>query len=67
MVEIHERYIVDGAGHKKAVVVDFKEWKAIIEILEGIDDIRFYDNAKMKEEDILLFEDAVKEIEEGLV
>lgn len=67
MVEIHERYIVDAAGHKKAVVLDYPDWKAIIEILEDIDDIRLYDHGKTINEDILLLDDAVEEIEEGLI
>lgn len=67
MVEIHEKYIVDEFGRKKAVVLDFEEWKAILDILEELDDVHLYDEAKSRKEDIILFDDALNEIKEGLV
>ena len=36
-----EKYIVDSQGKKTAVVLDIKEYKRILELLEDADDIRY--------------------------
>ena len=48
MLALHEKYIIDEAGKKTAVVIPFKEWKKVREVLEEYDDIRAYDVAKKK-------------------
>ncbi|MEW5948301.1 MAG: hypothetical protein AB1711_02675 [Thermodesulfobacteriota bacterium] len=62
MFEIHEEYVIDGKGNKKAVVVPFGEWRQILEALEDLDDIRAYDEAKSKPSDPIPFEEAIDEI-----
>ncbi len=66
MVKIHEKYVVDSRGHKQAVIVDYNEWNAIVDALEELDDIQFYDKEKKKKDRILPFDDAVKEIRQGV-
>ena len=46
---LHPQYITDTAG-KKLVILSAKEFDAIIEELEDLEDIRLYDEAK-KEDD----------------
>ena len=65
MITIHEDYIVDEDGKKKAVVVPVAEWEQILDALEELDDIRAYDEAKSDPSEPIPFERAVYEIREG--
>ncbi len=65
MISLHEDYVVDGQGHKKAVVVSVEEWEQILDALEELDNIRTYDKAKRYSSDAVAFEQAVLEIREG--
>jgi hypothetical protein len=66
MIQLHEQYLVDDEGHRMAVVVPIAEWEQILELLEELDDIRAYDEAKSKPSDPIPFEQAVSEIREGM-
>jgi len=65
MIELHEEYLVDERGNRKAVVVPVAEWEQVIELLEELDDIRAYDEAKSQPSEPVPFEQAVTEIREG--
>ncbi len=65
MLEFHPLFIVDEAAHKQSVVLPFKEWEKILEIMEELDDIHAYEQAKAENDDFLSFEQAVKEINVG--
>ena len=45
MVAVHPQYITDTAG-KKLVVLSLKEFDAIMEELEELEDIALYDESK---------------------
>ncbi|MGR3310551.1 MAG: hypothetical protein ACUZ77_07210 [Candidatus Brocadiales bacterium] len=62
MQKIHEEYLTDESGNKKAVVVPISEWQQIKEDLEELDDIRAYDKAKSKPSEPVPFDKAIKEI-----
>jgi len=62
MQKIHEKYLTDESGSKKAVVVPISEWQQIKEDLEELDDIRAYDKAKSKPSEPVPFDKAIKEI-----
>ena len=66
MVDIHPQYVVDDNQQRKAVLLPFAEWERIVEELEELDDIRAYDEAKAGPHDTVPFEQAVREIQEGL-
>ncbi len=66
MIRLHEQYLVDDQGHRTAAVVPIAEWEQILEALEGLDDIRAYDEAKSNPSDPIPFEQAVSEIREGM-
>jgi hypothetical protein len=67
-MKVHPEYIVDEDLNKKFVVLPYSEWKIILEEMEELDDIRAYDGAKDEADDeILPFEQAVKEIENGKI
>ena len=65
MPAFHEEYLVDGQGNRKAVVVPISVWEKIVEALEELDDIRAYDDAKMNPSEIIPFDQAISEINEG--
>ena len=65
MVKIHENYVIDVEGNKKAVMVPISEWQKILEALEELDDIRAYDQAKSKPSNPIPFEKAIEEIQKG--
>ena len=65
MIAIHEDYLVDENGKKKAVVVPVSEWEQILEALEELDEIRAYDEAKSHPSEPISFEQAVREIRKG--
>jgi hypothetical protein len=50
MINVHPQYIRDAEGNKTLVVLSVKEFEALIEELEDLDDIKLYDKAK-KEDD----------------
>ncbi len=50
MGALKEQYITDDHGKKLAVIVPIKQYEKILEELEGLEDIRLYDQAK-KEDD----------------
>jgi len=65
MIALHEEYVVDGQGRRKAAVVPMTEWELILEALEELDEIRAYDEAKSYPSDAVAFEQAVLEIRDG--
>ncbi|WP_207787853.1 hypothetical protein [Candidatus Thiosymbion oneisti] len=67
MIELQPDYIVDENLNRRAVILPYSEWENIIEEIEELDDIRAYDKAKTEANDIIPFEQAVKEIERGMV
>jgi hypothetical protein len=46
MLTVHPQYITDNAVKKIYVVLSIKDFNAIIEELEELEDIKLYDEAK---------------------
>ncbi len=61
-VILNPQYVVDNQQSTKAVLLSLKEWEQILEELEELEDIRAYDSAKSGPQEVVLFEDAVREI-----
>ncbi len=60
MLTVHPQFIKDSAG-KKLVVLPKKEFDAIMEELDEIEDIRLYDEAKKNDDGVrILFSDYLK-------
>ncbi|MGC8490876.1 MAG: hypothetical protein ACP5SH_03970 [Syntrophobacteraceae bacterium] len=66
MQGFREEYLVDDQGKRKAVVVPISAWEEIVEALEELDDIRAYEEARKEPSEIIGFEQAVSEIDEGV-
>ncbi|HEX9734009.1 MAG TPA: hypothetical protein VGG06_18720 [Thermoanaerobaculia bacterium] len=61
------RYLVDDAGKQVAVLVDIEVYRALVEAAEELGAIRAYDAAKASGDEAIPFEQAIAEIEQGLV
>lgn len=59
---MNEQYIIDADGKKTAVVLPYAEWRRILELLEELDDIRAYDEAKKQSSDLVSFDQALHDL-----
>ena len=62
MLALNPQYIIDGTQTQQAVVIQINEWQKIIQQLEMLDDIEIYDKAKKTNNEVIPFDQAVKEI-----
>lgn len=61
MLTIRPQFVTDQAGNKISVILPIKDFKAIIEELEELEDIRLYDEAKKEDTgERILFSDYLK-------
>ncbi|MEB2776860.1 hypothetical protein U3A58_14860 [Algoriphagus sp. C2-6-M1] len=63
MLTINPKYITDQVGNKISVVLSVKEFETIVEMLEDLEDVRLYDEAKKSGEPAVPFEEAFEMIE----
>ncbi len=63
MITVNERFIVDSAGNRIAVVLDVAEYNRLMEELEELEDLRAYDEAKQAAETPVPIEQAISRIE----
>ena len=64
MLTINPQYITDNNGKKISVVLSLKEYKAIIEELEELEDICTYDETIKLKESSLPIDEAFEMIEQ---
>ena len=61
MLTLTPQYITDNTGKKISVVLPIQDFKAIMEELEELEDIRLYDESKKEDTgERILFSDYVK-------
>ena len=65
MGAVRQQFIEDSQGNRIAVLMPIDQYNKMLEQLEEIDDIRAYDAAKAQDDEIIPFDQAVKEIENG--
>ena len=58
-----ERYLVDSAGNRVAVVLDLDTYRRLLEAEEELEDIRAYDAAQAANDEAIPFDQALAEIE----
>jgi len=63
MISIKGRYVVDGKGKKTGVILGIKDYQRILDELEELESIRAYDSAKASGDEVIPFEEAVRQIE----
>ena len=65
------RYVVDENGKRVGVILDVEEYEHLLAEIEELEEIRLYDEAKAElergEDELIPFDQAVREIEEGRV
>lgn len=60
------QYIVDDKGRRVAVVLDIETYEQLLANLEEVEAIRAFDSAKQSRDEVIPFEQAVNEIEQGI-
>jgi hypothetical protein len=60
-----EQFIIDEIGNKTAVVLAIEHYSELLEAQEELASIRAYDEAKASGDEVVPFQQAVKEIEGG--
>jgi len=60
MIASAPQYVTDEKGKKLSVILPVREYERMIEILEDMDDVRLYDEAKKEESEYILFSDYLK-------
>ncbi len=63
MLTVHPHFITDTKGKKISVVLPMKDFEAIMEELEELEDIKLYDEAKSSDEPSIPIDEAFKLIE----
>lgn len=65
MLALHPEYVINEHQQPKAVLLPFEEWQQLLEAIEELEDIRAYDEAKARPLEVVPFEQAVQEIQQG--
>jgi len=60
MLDIHPKYIIDENNNQSDVILTIKEYRAILERLEELEDIEAYDRTKEIDDEIIPFDVAIK-------
>ena len=63
IVNLKERFVVDDTGNRIAVLIDIDDYQKVLEALEELESISAYDEAKAANDEIIPFDQAIKEIE----
>lgn len=63
MLTVNPQFITDNTGKKISVVLPIKDFKAIMEELEELEEIKLYDEAKKSKEPSFPIDEAFKIIE----
>ncbi|OYQ41537.1 hypothetical protein [Flavobacterium aurantiibacter] len=63
MLTVHPQYITDAHGNKISVVLPMKDFEAIMEELEELEDIKLYDKYKQANEPSFPIDEAFTLIE----
>jgi len=60
---LKEKYVVNENGERVSVLLDWEDYRALLEELEELESIRAYDAAKASDDESVPFEKAMEEIE----
>ena len=61
----HEKFIIDATGNKTEVILPYKEWQKILELLEDLKDIHDYDEAKAQPSNPVSWNDALRQLKKS--
>lgn len=60
---LNEKYVVDENGERVSVLLDWDDYRRLLEELEELEAIRAYDAGKASSDEAIRFEQAMDEIE----
>ncbi len=63
MKALKHQFIEDNNGQKVAAIVPIAEYNKMLELIEELEDIKLYDEAKRGDQTAVPFEQAIAEIE----
>lgn len=58
-----DKFVVDRNGNKTAVLLDMERYLELLEAKEDLEEIRLFDAAKLENDEVISFNDAITEIE----
>ncbi len=61
---VHQQYVVDEKGTRVGVILEIDEYEKLMEQLEELESIRAYDAATSSSDEVIPFDQAVREIEQ---
>lgn len=62
-MKLHPKYIIDSDGNRTSVILTLKEFDNLIEMIDDLEDVILYDEAKKMSQDFREAEEVFKEIE----
>ena len=62
-MQLDEKFILDKKGNKESVVLPYKQYLQLLEIIEDNEDVKDYFEFIKKDEDLVSYEDALKELD----
>jgi PHD/YefM family antitoxin component YafN of YafNO toxin-antitoxin module len=62
MTAPRERYLVDEAGVRVAILLDVEDYQRLLDAVEELECLRAYDAAKARADESIPFEQAIAEI-----
>ena len=65
MSKSNERFVVDENGTRVGVLLGIDDYTKLIEALEELESIKAYDEAKFSGDEIVPFEEAIRDIEQN--
>ena len=63
MITAKDQFVCDENGNRTAVLLDLNRYYELLEAVEDLDAVRAFDSAKASHDDVVPFEEAVREIE----
>lgn len=63
MTAVNVKYVVDENGERVSVLLDWEDYRRLMEELEELESLRAYDAGKASSDEVILFEAAVEEVE----
>jgi PHD/YefM family antitoxin component YafN of YafNO toxin-antitoxin module len=63
MAVLNEKYVINEKGERVSVLLDWQEYRRLLEELEELESIRAFDAAKASGGEAVPFEQAIEEIE----
>jgi len=66
MIKLHEKFVVNEQGNRIGVILDMNVYRKILEMLEEMEDVNAFDEAKASNQTLLPFDEAVRGIEKNI-